>query len=230
MDNSNNMKREQTFGLTLRLSRTSWTNSPGLWLYSINPSLFSLWETGLKANAGSTDRHSVVWMIHWGAVWLQNIFHELEEWALRFLVWGHLKSQDQTSLMESPQEVIAKSAIRERSSKFLPWKSSCPKDSICIPVLAEDVKRYLADSVTRAGKESRSCSDNRCVVPRLSLQMCFTRSVNTKITTQRLCQQCWQQHLNYWGIWKKTTFKWIMWELQHNLVMELLKDRINKPD
>lgn len=31
-----------------------------------------------------------------------------EEWKLRFLVWGHLKSQEQESLMEFEQEVITR--------------------------------------------------------------------------------------------------------------------------
>lgn len=37
---------------------------------------------------------------------------------LRFLVWGHLKSQDQTSLVESLQEVIARCAIKRKRPKF----------------------------------------------------------------------------------------------------------------
>lgn len=43
-----------------------------------------------------------VLMIHWGVAAAQSIFHQPAEWELRFLVWGHLKSQDQTSPPAAP--------------------------------------------------------------------------------------------------------------------------------
>lgn len=45
------------------------------------------------------------------------------------MVWGHLKSQEQTSPVESPQEVIATREIGERKQKLLGGGDYVQKDS-----------------------------------------------------------------------------------------------------
>lgn len=63
-----------------------------------DPGQWHMPVTAQRANSRSTGEHFKA----------TEHISRAEEWKLRFLVWGHLKSQEQESLMEFEQEVITR--------------------------------------------------------------------------------------------------------------------------